>query len=273
MSKGILVDISLCIGCESCMEACRQKNHLKDTGEHKLSPNNYVVIENLNDEVFYRHACMHCEEPTCASVCPVAAFEKTKLGPVIWHEEKCIGCRYCLQACPFQIPTYEWHSPNPRVHKCNMCYDRLVEGKQPACTEACPTGAIKFGDRDALIAEARDRIRKEPNKYVHHIYGLKEVGGTSVLYISPVSFEQIPFLAPNLNRDEPLPELTWRVLSQLPNVVSFAGVALFGVYWIINRRIQLQKLAEEQEEHVPPEEDFVEEIPIEEEEGAETTEP
>jgi len=264
MSKAILVDISLCIGCEACMEACREQNKLGESTEHRLSPNNYVVIENVQEDVYYRHACMHCENPTCVSVCPVAAFEKTELGPVIWHEDKCMGCRYCLQACPFQIPTYEWDDPVPKVHKCTMCYPRLVAGEQPACTEACPTGAIKFGDRDALIAEARRRIRENPDQYVKHIYGIKEVGGTSLLYISPIPFEKIPFLARNLENQEPLPELTWRVLSQLPNVVGFTGVFLFGVYWIVNRRIKLEKLAREQEKELDQADDFVEEVEVEE---------
>ncbi|MDZ7373713.1 MAG: 4Fe-4S dicluster domain-containing protein [candidate division KSB1 bacterium] len=260
MSKGILVDLSLCIGCESCMEACRQVNNLKPTKERRLSPDNYVIVEEIPGEGYYRHACMHCEHPTCVSVCPVAAFEKTPLGPVIWHGDKCMGCRYCLQACPFQIPTYEWHNPVPAVRKCTMCYDRVAAGGQPGCTEACPTGAILFGERKDLISEAERRLGDEPGKYVPHIYGLREVGGTSLLYISHVPFEKIPFLARNLKTEEPLPELTWRVLSKLPNVVGFGGVFLFGVYWIINRRIQLERLAQEQEKEAAKE--VIEEVPL-----------
>jgi formate dehydrogenase iron-sulfur subunit len=261
MSKGILVDISLCIGCESCMEACRTANGLKPTSQRRLSPDNYVIVENLEADVYYRHACMHCEHATCVSACPVAALEKTELGPVIWHAEKCMGCRYCLQACPFQIPTYEWHNPVPSVRKCTMCYDRIVAGGQPACTEACPTGAILFGEREDLIAEAQRRLREEPGKYVQHIYGVREVGGTSLLYISHVPFEKIPFLARNLSVQEPLPELTWRVLSKIPNLVGFGGVFLFGVYWIINRRIKLERMAKESQ--LEAKEDFIEELPPE----------
>jgi len=177
---------------------------------------------------------MHCVEPTCASVCPVGALHKTALGPVVYDAEKCMGCRYCMQACPFQVPVYEWHSRLPKVRKCDMCYDRQRAGKPTACAEACPTGATTCGERDALIAEAQRRIAEKPHDYYQRIYGLKEAGGTSVLYLSAVPFEQIG-LRTRLPQ-EPLPALTWRVLSAVPNVVSIGSVLLGGVWWITNRR-------------------------------------
>jgi formate dehydrogenase iron-sulfur subunit len=120
-----------------------------------------------------------------------------------------------------------------------MCYEkRLSKGDEPACTAACPTGATKFGDRETLIAEAQSRIDNSPEQYVDHIYGIHEAGGTSVLYISPIPFEELGF---KTVRDEAYPELTWAVLSRLPQVVSVMGVAMAGIWWITHRRDEVTK--------------------------------
>jgi formate dehydrogenase iron-sulfur subunit len=177
---------------------------------------------------------MHCADPTCASVCPVGAFQKTALGPVVYDQNKCIGCRYCMLACPFQVPTYEWSSRLPIVRKCDLCYERVSHGKPTACMEACPTGATMCGDRDQLIAEARRRIAEKPGQYYGRVYGVEEVGGTSVLFLSAVPFEQIG-LKTGLPK-EPLPPLTWRVLSLVPDIASAGAMLLGGVWWITHRR-------------------------------------
>ncbi len=169
MSKAILYDATLCIGCKSCERACAERNHLPYTvaiaAEGMQSAHKLTVILTHSDK-FMRRLCMNCLDPTCASVCPVAALRKTSDGPVVYDESRCIGCRYCMMACPFGVPKYEWNSVLPRVRKCDMCADRLAAGQQTACAEACPTGATKFGERDALIAEARDRMAKNPGQYV-----------------------------------------------------------------------------------------------------------
>src|SRR3989304_8424532 len=152
--KAILVDITKCIGCGACQLACKTKNGLPEEEEKKLSSTAYTAVEEKNG-VYVRRLCMHCENPTCASVCPVGAIEKTSEGPVVYTSEKCIGCRYCMQACPFQVPRYEWDSTTPKMQKCNLCYDRVAEGQLPACVEACPTGASSFGDRNEILREAQ----------------------------------------------------------------------------------------------------------------------
>jgi formate dehydrogenase iron-sulfur subunit len=144
-----------------------------------------------------------------------------------------------MQACPFQVPTYEWNKRLPKMRKCDMCYDRQSQGKMTACSEVCPMQATITGDRDALIAEARQRIAAKPDQYYQKIYGLKEVGGTSVLYLSAVPFEQIG-LRTGVPQ-EPLPETTWRVLELLPDVVSTGMVLLGGIWWITNRRTEVAK--------------------------------
>jgi formate dehydrogenase iron-sulfur subunit len=177
---------------------------------------------------------MHCAEPACASVCPVGAFTKTKLGPVIYDEQKCMGCRYCMTACPFGVPAYEWTSRLPRVRKCDGCYERVAKGQPSACTEACPNGATISGKRDELIREAHKRFAEKPGEYYPKIYGVEEVGGTTTLYLSGVPFEQLG-LRSDLPK-EALPPLTWRVLSTVPDVAAVGSVMLGGIYWITHRR-------------------------------------
>ena len=124
MSSAILTDLTKCIGCEACVWACKEINQLpSDDGAKKLSSTNWTVIKSYRG-VFIRQQCMHCLEPTCVSACPVTALEKTNEGPVIYHEDRCMGCRYCLMACPFEIPKYEWDKVLPRVQKCSMCFER-----------------------------------------------------------------------------------------------------------------------------------------------------
>ncbi len=237
MSKALLYDATLCIGCKQCEQACAEKNKLpyNETvaGEERQSDHKFTVVLAKGDK-FMRRMCMNCQEPACASVCPVGAMRKTADGPVIYEESRCMGCRYCMVACPFGVPKYEWSKVLPRVQKCTMCADRVAAGKPTACAEACPTGATKFGERDELIKEAQQRLRENPGKYVNHIYGLTEVGGTSVLMLSSVPFEEFGFPA-ELTRD-PLPLLTYRVLSRIPDFVPLGGVMLGGVWWITHRR-------------------------------------
>jgi formate dehydrogenase iron-sulfur subunit len=172
-------------------------------------------------------------------------LEKTAEGPVIYHEDRCMGCRYCMQACPFNIPKYEWNNVLPRVKKCTMCYERVRDGLPTACAEACPTGATTFGNRDELIEEARARIRAHPTKYVNHIYGLEEVGGTSVMVLTDVPIETLGY--PSRIGTEPMPMLTWNVLQKIPNFVVVGSVLLGGIWWITNRRVEVQRVERKEE--------------------------
>jgi formate dehydrogenase iron-sulfur subunit len=177
---------------------------------------------------------MHCEVPTCVSVCPVAALTKTPEGPVVYDASRCMGCRYCMMACPFEVPKYQWDRPVPVVGKCTMCASRLKNGMPTACAEACPVEATVFGKRDDLIWEARRRLREKPGSYVNHIYGLTEAGGTSVLMLSSVPFEKLGLKA-NLPAEPPALR-TWQVLSNIPDFVGVWAVCLYGVHWITARR-------------------------------------
>jgi formate dehydrogenase iron-sulfur subunit len=233
MSAGILFDSTRCIGCGACAAACKESNALPLPIEEKTTAYTWTVVEKRAG-VHVRRMCMHCLTPTCVSVCPVGAMQKTKQGPVVYDATKCIGCRYCIMACPFNVPKYQWDEPVPIVGKCILCAGRLKAGQAPACATVCPTGATYFGERDALIAESRRRIAAEPGRYVDHVYGLEEAGGTSVLMLAGVSFARLG-LPDNLPK-EALPLLTWRVLSELPDVVLMGAAFLFGVHWITKRR-------------------------------------
>lgn len=247
MSAAILNDLTLCVGCGACVQACSEVNGLPASPvDAPLSGTRWSRLA-IVDGHGVRRQCMHCEDPACASVCPVGAIQKTAAGPVTYDPDACIGCRYCMVACPFDVPRYTWDSRTPRVAKCTMCSERLAAGaEQPACTAACPTGATVFGERDALLAEAHARIEADPKRYVPHVYGETEAGGTLVLYLSPVPFETLGF-ATEL-RHAAYPELTWRALSKLPSVVSATGVGLAGLWWIIQRRNTLAQLKEARRE-------------------------
>lgn len=248
---GILIDTTRCVGCRSCQIACKRKNNLpeeairyvpNETYPPALSATTFTLVEfhrvtgPTNQTVIkpVKKQCMHCVEPACASVCPVGALVKTPAGPVTYDPEKCIGCRYCMAACPFNIPKYEWDSATPRIRKCDLCADRVAVGQIPACVEACPTKALLFASRDELIIEAEKRIQTNPDKYVHYIYGRDEVGGTSVLYLADVPFEQLGFRS-DLPK-EPLPQRTNVVMSAVPMVAIGTGLLLSASAWAAHRR-------------------------------------
>jgi len=246
--KAILTDITKCIGCSQCVMACKEANELGlDTPRRwqsgdGLSSVNWTSILRIDDKHFVRKQCRHCVEPACASACPVGALHKTPEGAVIYDSEKCLGCRYCMLACPYGIPRYDWDQPVPYIRKCILCYDRIKDGKQPACTEICPVEATIFGDRDQLIAEANRRIKASPDKYIHRIWGEKEIGGTNVMYISDIDLK---FLTNGKEySEEPLPHTTSTAMNSVPFVFLGMGSLMTGLHWIIKRR---QKLMHEKE--------------------------
>jgi len=149
-----------------------------------------------------------------------------------------------MVACPFGVPRYEWEKVwTPRVKKCHMCAPRQAKGLKPACTEVCPVQAGIFGEREDLLREAENRLKQEPTKYVQHIYGKQEVGGTSVLYLSAVPFESLGLPA-NLPHDA-LPGYTYRVLSKIPKLVPWGAAVLAGIWWITRRREEVAEAEKE----------------------------
>lgn len=197
--KGVLVDTTVCVGCRKCEWACQGAHDLPQADYEKYqndetfnlnrrpSIENLTVVNKYNDDGqrTVKLQCMHCDHPACVSACIVSAITKDENGAVVWDTDKCIGCRYCMVACPFQIPAFEYHKAlDPKILKCDFCIDRTKEGKLPACVDICPVEALTYGTREELIDEAKRRIKNNPDKYYDHVFGEYEVGGTSWLYLA-----------------------------------------------------------------------------------------
>jgi formate dehydrogenase iron-sulfur subunit len=284
-----LIDTTKCIGCRSCQVSCKQWNDLPAEqtslqpglglqNPRKLSASTFVVVQSHEVEdakapgglryVFTKRQCMHCDEPACASACPVTALHKTAEGAVVYDDAKCLGCRYCMWACPFGVPTAEWDSLAPKIRKCTQCHDRLQQPAPaerngqaltdedrkrfaaahavPACVKQCPAGALQYGERDELLKEARHRMAASPGKYVDHVYGEHEAGGTGMLYLSPVPFEELGF--PDVGtKAYPAPSKV--ALGVVPPAVVGVGLALGGAYAVSKRKLEVAQAEAKPEPH------------------------
>lgn len=237
----MLVDLSRCIGCGNCQRSCAEANGLAPTVEQSQSLNaeNFTFIRKIELEGgktrYVKRQCMHCLDAACASACPVKALYQTPEGPVSYRANRCLGCRYCMISCPFDVPRFEWQDGlTPEIRKCMFCYERQQAGQLPACVSNCPTGALKFGTREQLLAEAHGRIAASPSFYVDHVYGEQEAGGTAWLYISDVPFELLGFRTDVTTRR--IPAYTWDVMSKLPAVIGSLAVVLTGASIVTRRR-------------------------------------
>jgi formate dehydrogenase iron-sulfur subunit len=277
--RSTLIDITNCIGCRACQVACKQWNERE--GEETeleaqlgfqnpatLSAKTYTLIafhemENAQkpgglDSAFVMQRCLHCLEPACASACPTTALYRQDDGPVSYDADKCIGCRYCILACPWDVPTAEWNKHAPKISKCTHCADRADQPKPvafngkplsddagkrfaesiatPACVKACPADALRYGTREEMLALAHKRISDRPDRYVDHVYGEKELGGTSVVYLSAVPFEKLGF--PTYG-EKPFPAFSKVALGAVPPAVMTAGALLGAAYAFFRKRVQV----------------------------------
>lgn len=290
---GMFYDATLCIGCKSCMVNCKKYNSMPGGALYSkgsavpyefatplkmwdapadLSAKTLNIIKAYKSGTgltkdtaedgysFIKQHCLHCLDPACVSVCPVAALQKDpRNGVVFYDKDKCIGCRYCQLACPFAIPKFEWEKASPQIRKCQLCHHRYAEGKYSACCEFCPTGASIFGKVVDLQNEAKKRLTlktgteyafpvqtvdssiksvRPVSKYVNHIYGMNEAGGTQYLLLAGVPFEQLGF-NPNIT-DQTYPTLTWDYIVKVPALI--AGLLIAGsASHIITKRIKGKK--------------------------------
>ena len=241
----MLYDATICVGCNACTNACRQFNNTTPEPDDRqvydapkeLSADTWTMIqlyEGENEYSFVKRQCMHCVDPGCVSGCPVHALQKTEAGPVTYDKSRCIGCRYCMYTCPFHIPRFEWDKARfPVIAKCNLCADRLKDGSPTACAERCPTGALIFGKRGELIAKAEQRISDDPARYVDHVYGKDDAGGTSVMYLSGVDFK-------NLGLEDlgtrPIPEISEGTANIILPGVLIGGPILLGLVRMTAKR-------------------------------------
>jgi formate dehydrogenase iron-sulfur subunit len=233
----MLIDLTRCTGCNSCALACKEANQLPepDVAPQALSSEVYSFVDVREAHTaggeaqtrYVKRQCMHCLNAACVSACPAAAMHSSGQGPIIYRPNRCLGCRYCQLACPFEVPRFEWdNGVNPVIHKCWMCYERLQEGQKPACVEACPTGTLRFGKREDLLVQAHAQIASNPGRYMEHVFGELEVGGTSMLYLSDVPFEQLGFPT-GLPQIAP-PEQTEKIMTKLPYVIGGVAAVMTG---------------------------------------------
>jgi formate dehydrogenase iron-sulfur subunit len=252
--KAVLVDTTKCIGCRGCEAACSEANNLPEpamAGDERIfetrrstDTRTFTVVNRFQgtsgaEDRFVKTQCMHCVDPGCASACLARAIEKTPSGPVVYHGDRCLGCRYCMVACPFDVPKYEYDSPSPFVRKCTFCAERQAQGLEPACTSVCPTGALTFGTRAALLDEAKRRVYGSHDAYVPQIYGETEAGGTSWLYISDRPLETLGFKSgvPQVA----ISSLAQPALAAVPFILTLWPPLLMGLYSFSQRRAQTER--------------------------------
>jgi len=253
---GVLVDSTACIGCRNCKWACKEAHNLpagdinsyedksvfkqmRRPGSSALTViNQYENDKQINNPINVKVQCMHCDHPACVSACIVGAFTKKENGSVVWDTDKCIGCRYCMVACPFQIPSFDYDKAlDPEIRKCDFCIERTKEGNLPACVNICPVEAMTYGPRSELIKIAREKIKKYPDRYIDYIYGENEVGGTSWLYLS----------GQDLAKTKALPSLTTKTAPGVSESIQHGIFAYFvppaslyallaGIMWLNKKK-------------------------------------
>ncbi len=242
---GMLVDTTLCVGCRACEAACAEANQLPDPPGDEVratrrdTRETAFTVVNRTEKApgvarYAKKQCMHCLAPACASACPVRAMNKLPGGPVVYDPDVCMGCRYCMLACPFDVPKYEYGSNTPRVRKCSFCASRQAAGEKPACAEVCPSGALTFGRRAELLEVAKARIYGNPDRYLHHVYGETEAGGTSWLYLTDVEPELLALKGGVPGKA--YPELVSGALAAPPLVMTLWPPLLMGLYAFARRR-------------------------------------
>ena len=271
-SYGVRHDTTRCIGCRKCEEACNKVNHLpkpkkpfsdltvcdthRRTGEYEWTVVNKYKVN--GKDVFRKLQCFHCNDPACASACFAKCFTKQPNGAVHYEGSQCVGCRYCMVACPFYVPGFQYDEAfDPLVQKCTFCEPLLKEGKLPGCVQACPKDALTFGRRSDLIRVARARIADNPGKYVNYLYGEFDAGGTAWMVLSPavgqaaaaVPADDAPLAGDELKQlgldthlgNRPMGELTYGALGAVPMIVAFWPVLFGGAYAISKRREAMYK--------------------------------
>lgn len=264
---GVLHDVSRCIGCRRCEYGCNKVNNLPEPRhpfddhtatftKRRTTPGEWTVVNRYdlgdNEFVFRKIQCFHCSDPACASSCFTKCYTKNPDGSVTYNGDQCVGCRYCMVACPFYIPTFEYQEAfDPLIKKCTFCSERLKEGLLPGCVEECPMDALTFGRRSDLIKIAHKRIEENPDKYVDYVYGENDAGGTAWMVIMPKpkgapqiptnnAHEAGPLMAKvGLETDhgnQPMGELTYGALGTVPMIISFWPVIFGGAYGMSKRR-------------------------------------
>lgn len=242
--KAMLVDVTKCVGCWYCYAACKKQNGYAETVRPEaddpppLAHNVWTTLH-VRDEGeqtrFRKRACMHCTDAACVKVCPTGALSYNEMGFVQYDKEKCSGCGYCSEYCPFEIPQLgEAVLSNERMDKCTFCFSRVTEGRPTACAEACPTGAITFGDRGELLQAGKDRVQEIGNEYSQaNFYGDSEImGGLHVMYVLDGMPESYGLPAEPVN---PAPAAVHDVIQWVGIGAALAVLGGFGLNYLVAR--------------------------------------
>jgi len=234
MAKALLIDTSACLGCNACTVECKRNNNVPvgqkiawtRIEEHEVG--SYPQIA----KHFVKTACKHCTDASCVAVCPTGAASKPDGVHVVINQEWCIGCGYCVEACPFGIPHFG--SPKGAAQKCTFCATGGLVNGQTACANACPFGAITYGERSELVSRGKARVAALQAKGVSkaRLYGEHELGGLNVLYVL---------------EDQPqaygLPEapqaVTRNLVGSWPGGLVAAGVVALPLWWLFGRKEEL----------------------------------
>lgn len=254
--KAMLIDVRKCIGCKACQIACKVWNKLPAEETRIITENEYVNPPSFSADTWcyvkfsevkgkegiikWRMAslrCMHCLEPTCVSVCPTKALKKLPEGPVVYDPSRCIGCKYCVEACPWNVPHFD--EEKKVISKCVFCVDRIKAGMVPACVANCQTGALQFGDRDEILEKAH-------NSGAPYIYGEKEAGGTSMIFVSDVPFKELGF--PEVS-SKPMETFKSDMLTSIASVGVIATIISFAGYFaakFLRRKEEISKTLKEE---------------------------
>lgn len=269
-SYGVLHDVTRCIGCRRCEAACQKINNLPEPKKpfddlsvcdtrRRVTAYQWTVVNKyeVNGKPFFRKLqCFHCNDPACAASCFTKCYTKLPDGAVVYDGSQCVGCRYCMVACPFNVPGYQYDRAwDPYVQKCTFCEPLLKKGQLPACVQACPVDAITFGKRSDLIKIAKGRIKNNPGRYMDYVYGETDAGGTAWMVLVPAAganpgpVDDAPEAASELKQvgldphlgNQPMAELTYGALGAVPMIVAFWPVVFGGAYAITKRREAINK--------------------------------
>jgi len=264
---GVLVDTTKCIGCRKCEYACARANRPNGTSiesykdmsvfdsPRRMTHDALTVVNrhanpvNPSEPIYVKSQCMHCLRPNCVSACIVGALHKKSNGTVSYDVSKCIGCRYCMLACPFEVPAYEYNNIlTPKVQKCTFCYETYqARGEPPACVQICPPNCLTFAMRDDLLEMAHAKIEADPDAYYPHVYGEAEAGGTSWLYLTSRPAEELGFLKVPAH---PLPHLT----ENLQHSIFKYGIPPMLLYGLLAIAMKVSEAEEKTEPSKAPHE-------------------
>lgn len=250
----MLVDYSLCVGCEACTSVCKQifevtpsifrtKISERPTGRFYAG-----LTKGGMRKVFKKNACLHCNEASCVLACPTKACHKDENGLVVIDEKLCIRCNYCAKNCPYNAISYD--RPNAKMEKCSLCSARIAEGLEPFCSSICPTEAVKFGTFAEMMAYSDNRVADLKGQgYVNaNLYGATEFNGQRVLSLldeAPQAYG-LP-----VNPQIPLTLQLWGSLPLSPLVLLAAG-GVVGFNFLHSRKYEKQAEKVRKKRHEAP---------------------